>query len=211
MNLAYFDCFAGISGNMILGALIDLGVPADFLEESIRSLPLDAFRIETSTAGRMGIHGSHVRVAVGDKDQPARKYRDIRSLIDNSLLSDRVKGLSLEVFRRLAEVEASIHNIPKEDVHFHELGGVDAIVDIVGAALGVEWLGIEKTSASEIPVGKGFVQCRHGTLPVPAPATLGLLEGVPVYGTGIPHIVVQRFRPDAEHADSAGRLRRGNP
>jgi hypothetical protein len=190
MNLAYFDCFAGISGNMILGALIHLGVPADFLEESIRKLPLDSFHIEVSTAGRMGIHGSHVRVAVADKDRPARRYREIESLIGNSILSERVKGLSLEVFGRLAEVEASIHNIPKDDVHFHELGGVDAIVDIVGAALGVEWLGIEKISASEIPVGKGFVTCRHGTLPVPAPATLSLLDGIPVYGTDIPHELV---------------------
>ncbi|MBW2171155.1 MAG: nickel pincer cofactor biosynthesis protein LarC [Deltaproteobacteria bacterium] len=185
MNIAYFDCFAGISGNMILGALIDLGVPADFLEENIRNLPLDAFHIEISTAGRMGIHGSHVHVAVADKDKPARNYRDIRSLIDNSVLSDRVKGLSLEVFGRLADVEASIHNSPKEDVHFHELGGVDAIVDVVGAALGVEWLGIDKISASEIPVGKGFVTCQHGTLPIPAPATLSLLDGIPVYGTGV--------------------------
>ncbi|MBW1860653.1 MAG: LarC family nickel insertion protein, partial [Deltaproteobacteria bacterium] len=170
---------------MILGALIDLGVPADFLEENIRNLPLDAFHIEISTAGRMGIHGSHVHVAVADKDKPARNYRDIRSLIDNSVLSDRVKGLSLEVFGRLADVEASIHNSHKEDVHFHELGGVDAIVDVVGAALGVEWLGIDKISASEIPVGKGFVTCQHGTLPIPAPATLSLLDGIPVYGTGV--------------------------
>ena len=190
MNLAYFDCFAGISGNMILGALIDLGVPVDFVEESIRNLPLDAFRIEVTTAGRMGIHGSHVHVAVAEKNQPARKYRDIRSLIDKSVLSDQVKGLSLEVFRRLAEVEASIHNVPKEEIHFHELGGVDAIVDVLGAALGVEWLGIDKVSASEIPVGKGFVTCQHGTLPVPAPATLGLLDGVPVYGSAFSYELV---------------------
>jgi uncharacterized protein (TIGR00299 family) protein len=190
MNLAYFDCFAGISGNMILGALIDLGVPTDFLEENIRGLPLDAFDIEVRVAGRMGIHGSHVHVAVADKDKPARNYKDIRSLIDSSVLSERVKGLSLDVFERLAEVEASIHNSPKENVHFHELGGVDAIVDVVGAALGIEWLGVDKVAASEIPVGKGFVTCQHGTLPVPAPATLGLLEGVPVYGAGVSHELV---------------------
>ena len=175
---------------MILGALIDLGVPADFLEENIQNLPLDAFHIEISTVGRMGIHGSHVHVAVSDKEKPVRDYGDIRSLIDNSVLSDRVKGLSLEVFGRLADVEASIHNSPKEDVHFHELGGVDAIVDVVGAALGVEWLEIDKVFASDIPVGKGFVTCQHGTLPVPAPATLSLLDGVPVYGTGVSHELV---------------------
>ena len=190
MKIAYFDCFAGISGDMILGALIHLGVPGDFIEENIRNMPLEAFHLEVSTAARMGIHGRQVKVVVEDKDEHARNYQDIRFLIDNSPLSDAVKGLTLKTFGRLAEVEASIHNCPKESVHFHELGGVDAIVDIVGAALGVEWLGIGKIFASEIPVGKGFVTCQHGRLPVPAPATLALLDGVPVYGTGISHELV---------------------
>jgi uncharacterized protein (TIGR00299 family) protein len=190
MNLAYFDCFAGISGDMILGALIHLGLPADFLEENIRQIPLDAFHLEVTTASRMGIHGRQVKVAIEDTQKADRNYGDIRSLIDKSSVPDPVKGLSLEIFKRLAEVEASIHNCPIEHVHFHEVGGVDAIVDVVGAALGVQWLGIDKVTASEIPVGKGFVTCAHGTLPVPAPATLGLLDGVPVYGTGIPHELV---------------------
>jgi uncharacterized protein (TIGR00299 family) protein len=190
MKLAYFDCFSGISGDMILGALIHLGVPPGFLEENIRQIPLDAFQLEVITASRMGIHGRQVKVMVEDTHQPARNYGDIRSLIHTSPLSDRVKGLSLEIFGRLAEVEASIHNCPVEHVHFHELGGVDAVVDVVGATLGIEWLGINKISASEVPVGKGFVTCKHGTLPVPAPATLGLLDGVPVYGTGMPHELV---------------------
>ena len=142
MNIAYFDCFSGISGDMILGALIHLGVPADFLEENIRKLPLDAFHLEISTASRMEIHGRQVRVVVKETKGHARNYGDIKSLIDKSSLSDKVKGLSLEVFGRLAEVEASIHNCPKEHVHFHEVGGVDAVVDVVGAALGMEWLGI---------------------------------------------------------------------
>ncbi len=190
MNIAYFDCFSGISGDMILGALVHLGVPADFLEENIRKLPLDAFHLEISTASRMEIHGRQVRVVVKETKGHARNYGDIKSLIDKSSLSDKVKGLSLEVFGRLAEVEASIHNCPKEHVHFHEVGGVDAVVDVVGAALGLEWLAIGKIWASEIPVGRGFVTCRHGTLPVPAPATLGLLDGVPVYGTGVSHELV---------------------
>jgi len=135
----------------------------------------------------MNIHGQHVKVVVEDKDEHTRNYQDIRFLIDESPLPERVKDLSLKIFGRLAEVEASIHNCPKERVHFHELGGVDAIVDIVGTALGVEWLGIGKVFASEVPVGKGFVSCQHGTLPVPAPATLALLNGVPVYGTGVSH------------------------
>jgi uncharacterized protein (TIGR00299 family) protein len=190
MSFAYFDCFAGISGDMVLGALIDLGVPGDFIVENVRSMPLDAFQLEISTASRMEIHGQHVKVVVEDRNRQARDYGDIKSLIQNGPLSDRVKGLSLKVFERLAGVEASIHDCSKESVHFHEVGGVDAIVDIVGAALGLEWLGIDKVFASEIPVGRGFVDCQHGTLPVPAPATLALLDGVPVYGTGVPHELV---------------------
>jgi uncharacterized protein (TIGR00299 family) protein len=185
MKIGYFDCFAGISGDMILGALMHLGVPRDFVEENIRNMPFDGFHLEISRAARMEIHGQKVKVEVEEKDETSRNYKDIKSLVENSSLPDTVKGLSLKIFGRLAEVEASVHDCPKEHVHFHELGGVDAIVDIVGAALGIEWLGIDKVFASEIPVGKGFVTCRHGRLPVPAPATLALLEGVPVYGTGV--------------------------
>jgi uncharacterized protein (TIGR00299 family) protein len=190
MKIAYFDCFSGISGDMILGALIHLGVSRDIIEESIRNLPLDGFHLEISTAERMSIHGRRVLVVVEKKDNRARNYNGIRSLVEESPLSEAVKHLSLKTFGRLADVEAAIHNCPKEDVHFHELGGVDAIVDIVGAAVGVEWLGIGKIVASEIPVGTGFVTCGHGRLPVPAPATVALLEGVPVYGTGVSHELV---------------------
>jgi len=190
MKIAYFDCFSGISGDMILGALIHLGVPPALIEEKIGGLPLPGFHLETKTAGRMNIHGRQVRVIVEDKDKTARRYSDIEKLIRESELKEKVKQLSLKVFARLAEIEASIHNCPKEEVHFHELGGADAIVDIVGAALAMDQLEIEKTFASEIPLGKGFTRCQHGTLPVPAPATLALLHGVPVYGTGIPHELV---------------------
>jgi uncharacterized protein (TIGR00299 family) protein len=185
MSLAYFDCFSGISGDMILGALVHLGVPADFLEEKIRVIPLEDFRLEITTVSRMGVHGKQVKVMVEGRDGKARNYSHIKSLVEKSPLSDKVKTLSLEVFERLADVEASIHDCPKEDVHFHEVGGVDAIVDVVGAALGVEWLGLTKILASEIPVGRGLVNSQHGKLPVPAPATLALLDGVPVYGTTV--------------------------
>ena len=190
MKIAYFDCFSGISGDMILGALVHLGVPRDSIEESIRNLPLDGFHLEISTAERMSIHGRQVQVVVQKQDNRARNYNGIRSLVEESPLSEGVKHLSLKTFGRLADVEAAIHNCPKENVHFHELGGVDAIVDIVGAAVGVEWLGIGKIVASEIPLGTGFVTCGHGRLPVPAPATVALLEGVPVYGTGVSHELV---------------------
>jgi uncharacterized protein (TIGR00299 family) protein len=190
MSLAYFDCFSGISGDMILGALVHLGVPADFLEENIRRIPLDGFRLEITTVSRMGVHGNKVNVVVDGTDKKARKYGDIRSMIEGGSLSDKVRSLSLEVFERLAGVEASIHNCRKEDVHFHEVGGVDAIVDVVGAALGAEWLGLTRILASEIPVGRGFVDSQHGKLPVPAPATIALLDGVPVYGTTVSHELV---------------------
>ncbi|MGD8758233.1 MAG: nickel pincer cofactor biosynthesis protein LarC [Deltaproteobacteria bacterium] len=189
-KIAYFDCFAGISGDMILGALIQLGVPGDFLEENIRNLPLEAFHLDISSAKRMQIHGCQVQVVVEKEDRHTRNYGAIRTLIEESHLTETVKHLSLKIFARLAEVEGTIHNCPKDHVHFHELGGVDAMVDVLGAALGVEWLGIGKTAASEIPVGTGFVTCDHGRLPVPAPATVALLEGVPVYGTGLSHELV---------------------
>ncbi len=190
MTCAYFDCFAGISGDMLLGALIDLGMPPDFLEAELKKLPLDGFRIETAAEQRMGISGRRVWILANKEGDHARDYRSIRALIEESPLSDFVKGLSLKIFRKLAEAEARIHNTPVESVHFHELGGIDTIVDIVGAVLGIEWHGIEDITASGVPTGKGFVTCAHGTLPVPAPATIALLTGVPTYGPEIPHEMV---------------------
>nr|HID60157.1 nickel pincer cofactor biosynthesis protein LarC [Desulfobacterales bacterium] len=187
--IAYFDCFSGISGDMILGALVDLGVPASYLSEQISRLPLEGFSIKVTRESRMGIHGSRVRVLVDD-DPHARDYRAIRSLLEASSLPESVKGSGLKIFERLAEVESRIHNCPKECVHFHELGGVDTIVDVLGAILALEWLGIKKVYASKIPLGNGFVACHHGRLPVPAPATLALLRGVPVYGSDIQQEIV---------------------
>ena len=187
--IAYFDCFSGISGDMTLGALHDLGVPLDYLADELRSLPLQGFELSAERVWRQGISAQSVRVAVAEGG-PSRHYRKIMELIDRSPLSGAVKDCSQAIFDRLATAEARIHGCPKEDVHFHEVGGIDAIVDIVGTALGIEYLGIQRVVASEIPVGRGFVQCAHGSMPVPAPATLGLLAGVPVYGTDIAHELV---------------------
>ncbi len=184
MKTAYFDCFSGVSGDMVLGALTHLGVPGDFIEDSIGQLLPGEFRLEVSVSERMNIYGFKAEVIVNNKGK-SRNYKQIRRLIEESKFSGRVKTVSLKIFSRLAEVEAAIHGCAVEDVHFHELGGVDAIVDIVGASLGMEWLAIEKTVASEIPIGKGFIDCAHGRLPVPAPATMALLKGVPVYGTQV--------------------------
>jgi uncharacterized protein (TIGR00299 family) protein len=187
--LAYFDCFAGISGDMTLGAFIDLGVPVSWLKENLSTLPLAGFEIETCQETRQGIGASGVVIRVLD-EKTSRNYNTIRSLIENSPLSDTARHRSLTIFNRLARVEAGIHGCPVDEVHFHELGGIDAIVDIVGTALCVEFLKIEKIVSSPIPLGTGFVECAHGTIPVPAPATIGILKDVPVYGTGLSHEMV---------------------
>jgi uncharacterized protein (TIGR00299 family) protein len=204
--LAYFDCFSGISGDMTLGALIDLGVPVQWLKDRLSSIPLADFDIAVSPVHRHGIQATSVRVEITD-NTTSRNYSDIRSLIEGCPLADTVKSTSLNIFKKLAEAEARIHSCPLDQVHFHEVGGIDAIVDVVGTALGIDYLGIKKIVASPVPLGRGFVTCSHGKLPVPAPATLGILEGVPVYGADIPHELVtptgaailtglaQRFEP----------------
>jgi uncharacterized protein (TIGR00299 family) protein len=187
--LAYFDCFSGISGDMTLGALVDLGVPVGWLKDQLRSMPLENFDVSMASAHRNGIHAKLV-IVTANEDKTSRNFSQIRSLIENSPLTDRVKSTSLKIFRNLAEAEARIHSCSLEEVHFHEVGGIDAIVDIVGTALGFEYLAIKKILASPIPLGNGFVTCSHGKIPVPAPATLGILKDVPVYGTTIPHELV---------------------
>ena len=187
--LAYFDCFCGISGDMTLGALIDSGVPVQWLKDHLSRIPLTGFEIRVSPVSRHGIRAASVRVETTD-NQNSRNYTDIRSLIEGCPLPETVKSTSLNIFNRLAQVEARIHNCPLDQVHFHEIGGIDAIIDIVGTALGLDYLGIKKIIASPIPLGKGFTTCSHGKLPVPVPATMALLTGVPVRGSDIPHELV---------------------
>ena len=182
--LAYFDCFSGISGDMTLGALVDLGVPVTWLEDSLRSMPLSGFRLVSRTAvrGGMQVHRLEVRVSEG---RVSRTFADIRSLIESAALNDDIKKFSLDVFKRIAVAESAIHGCSVETVHFHEVGGTDALVDIIGTALCREYLNIDKVVASPLPLGSGPVTCRHGVLPVPAPATLAILKGIPVYDGGI--------------------------
>lgn len=187
--LAYFDCFSGVSGDMTLGAFLDLGVPVEWLKENLSRLPLTGFDVSVTPVSRSGIQAKSVRVLTED-EKASRDYAEIRHLLENGPLSSDVRAMSLKIFEKIAKAEAAIHGCSLDEVHFHEVGGIDAIVDIVGAALCVEYLGIESVFASEIPLGKGFISCRHGTLPVPAPATLAILEGVPVYGTDIPYELV---------------------
>ena len=187
--LAYFDCFCGISGDMTLGAFIDIGVPLSWLKNSLEKLPLKDFDISVESIFRNGIKAQRVNVLTKD-NLKSRHYSEIKALVQNSHLSRKVKQKSLEIFEKIATAESEIHGQPKEKVHFHETGGIDAIVDIAGTALCLEYLCIEKVIASKIPLGTGFVSCQHGTLPVPAPATISILKGVPVYGTKIPHELV---------------------
>jgi uncharacterized protein (TIGR00299 family) protein len=187
--LAYFDCFSGISGDMTLGALLDLGVPLQWLQDTLTGIPLAGFDIRISSAYRSGIRGNQVAVLVDD-DPHEQNFADIKTIISNSPLSDTVKSTSSAIFKRLAEAEGIIHGCPPEEVHFHEVGGIDAMVDIIGTALCLEYLGISQVAASKIPLGKGFANCRHGKLPVPSPATVAILNDVPVYGTEIEHELV---------------------
>lgn len=184
MMIAYFDCFSGISGDMTLGAFIDLGVPIKWLIEKLESIPLGGFELKVTEVSRNGIHAKRVQVDARETSH-ARDYAQIKSLIAAGPLPPDVKETSLDIFAKIAAAEAVIHDCPIEHVHFHEVGGIDAIVDIVGTALCVDYLKLEKILASKIPLGSGVVDCSHGILPVPAPATLKILKGVPVYGTEI--------------------------
>jgi hypothetical protein len=184
MRIAYFDCFAGISGDMTLGALVDAGVDLALLQAKLARLPVTGYRLEANVVKRGGLRGTKVDVLV-DEAQPVRRYTDIVAMISGSDLDPSVQQGALEIFRRLGEVEAHLHNEPLETVHFHEVGAVDSIVDVVGAVIGLHALEVHTVLASPINVGSGTVRTAHGLLPVPAPATLELLRGCPFYAGDI--------------------------
>jgi uncharacterized protein (TIGR00299 family) protein len=170
---------------MTLAALIDLGVPPRWLQENLtKSLSLTSFELEVGSTVRHGIAACSVKVIV-DEDHVSRTYADIKYLIKNSHLPPSIKEKSLAIFKRLAVAESGIHKQPVDKVHFHELGGIDALVDIIGAVLGLDYLGIKNVIASKVPTGGGFVKTSHGKLPIPVPATLEILKGVPIYGNNI--------------------------
>ena len=183
MDFAYLDCSSGLSGDMFLAALLDAGLPKDQLTAELRKLPVGEYDFQTKRAVRGGLVATQVTIEVAGK-QPERHLRDIQTLIEGSQLAATVKQKSVRVFRRLAEVEGKLHGNSPEHVHFHEVGAVDAILDIVGACVGLELLGIEALHCSPLNLGGGRVEAAHGSLPVPAPATAELLRGVPVYSTG---------------------------
>ncbi len=184
MKIAYFDCFSGISGDMVLGALVDAGCELGRMEAELRRLPVGGWTISAEKVARGALTATHVKVESGEH-HPHRSLDTILHLIEQAGLSARVADRASQIFQRLGEAEACIHNVPVEKIHFHEVGAVDAIVDIVGACVGFELLGIEEFACSALNVGSGRVQTHHGNLPVPAPATAALLRGAPTYSTGI--------------------------
>jgi uncharacterized protein (TIGR00299 family) protein len=182
MIVAYFDCFSGICGDMILGALINLGVDKDFFIGEIKKLNLSGYKINFKKIQCDDISATDVDIVVSEK-QHHRNLDDINRIIDESLLDNQVKQLSKKIFHRLAAAESKVHNTTIENIHFHEVGAVDSIIDIVGTSIGLKKLNISKIFCSHLPLGTGFVKCEHGVLPVPVPATLELLRNVPVYQT----------------------------
>jgi uncharacterized protein (TIGR00299 family) protein len=186
MTLAYFDCFSGISGDMTLGALVDAGVGIDVLRAELEKLNLPGYEITALKVMRSGISATKVHVCLDGQEQPARRLADIRTLLEASALSAPIRQKSIGIFERLADVEARVHGTTPDKVHFHEVGAVDAIVDIVGSVIGLEMLGITAVVGSAVNVGSGTIRTEHGTLPVPAPATAELLKGIPSYGSPIP-------------------------
>lgn len=209
MKVLYFDCFSGISGDMVLGALIDCGIDPERFISEINKLNIEGYSIKVTRGAKNGISGIDVDVQLdndkdGDhgchegnddhsahdhdshnKDHHHRNLQDIEYIIDNSALKQNVKDVSKKIFRKLAYAEAKVHGKPVEEVHFHEVGAVDSIIDITGTAICLDLLGVEKVIGSAVNTGMGFVKCQHGIIPVPGPAAMELLKGIPIYSLDI--------------------------
>ncbi len=177
-SIAYLDCHSGISGDMFLGAMLDAGLSLDTLREVLAALPVTGYQLTLEPFYDKGIRGSRFNVLMPEHSQPMRHLADIAALLNASTLSAYVRQTALAIFQCLAEAEATIHGSTLEEVHFHEVGAIDALIDIVGAAIAVETLGISQLYASPLPLTSGHVQTSHGLLPVPAPATLEILRRV---------------------------------
>jgi len=182
-NVLYFDCSSGAAGDMFVGALLDLGVDFDRLDAALQTLGVEGYSLRAETVVKKGIESTKFEVDIDEGvKQPHRHLRHVVEIIEAGDLPDAVKQAALKTFRRIAECEAAVHGTTIEKVHFHEVGAVDSIVDVVGAHLALHELGVSRIEASPLHVGAGTVKCAHGIMPVPAPATARLLEGVPVYG-----------------------------
>ena len=184
MKLAYFDCFSGISGDMTLGALVDAGCAVEHLRGELRGLQVAGWELTAEKVWKNGMAATYVKVKTEDQSKH-RSLSAILEILEKSELGACVRERAGAIFRKLGEAEARVHDVPLEKIHFHEVGAVDAIVDIVGACIGFESLGIEKFACSALNVGGGTVKMAHGVLPVPAPATANLLQGRPTYSNGV--------------------------
>lgn len=190
----WLDPFAGISGDMFLGALLDVGLPLEALQSDLKHLKLKAWRLQRTEVMRGALRGTRLRVTVSDVPHPHRSLREIKKIIQSAGLPARVVSRALTVFTHLGNAEARLHNVPVSRIHFHEVGALDAVVDIVGVCAGLERLGVDRLWTSAVNVGSGLVRAGHGWLPVPAPATAELLKGFTVFSAG----------PAAEHTTPTG-------
>jgi pyridinium-3,5-bisthiocarboxylic acid mononucleotide nickel chelatase len=180
-RLLYIDCVGGVAGDMLLAALLDAGADEEYVREGLSTLALDGLGIELTQTYRHGIRAAHVEI-VAPTDPGHHSWSDLRALIDKARLRESVRRRSQDVFRRLAVAEGRIHGIAPEQVHFHEVGALDAVADVCGVVLALEALEVDRIVCSPLPASRGFVEAAHGRLPLPAPATLELLRGAPIYG-----------------------------
>ena len=184
MKIAYFDCFSGISGDMTVGALLDAGLKIDTLEKELKKLGLSGYQLEVNKVVKKGISATQFKVKIKEEGVH-RRFKDILDILEKSKLDEEVKKETEKIFFNIAQAESKIHRKDIDKIHFHEIGGLDSIIDITSAVIGIKTLGIEEIHSSALPVGKGFVKCAHGVIPVPAPATLELLKNIPIYSGGI--------------------------
>ncbi|PID41072.1 MAG: TIGR00299 family protein, partial [Proteobacteria bacterium] len=180
-RIAYLDCFSGVSGDMLLGSLISSGLPVEQLERELAGLHFKPFDFIVSEKKVQMLSAVAVKIVPREK-QHFRNLNDIVAILEQSSLNPLIVKRSLAVFRRLAEAEAAVHGMPVGQVHFHEVGAFDTIIDVVGTICGLQLLGISEIHCSPLPVGRGFVRCAHGMVPLPAPAVCQLLAGIPIYG-----------------------------
>lgn len=188
MTLAYFDCFSGIAGDMVLAAMLDAGLPIEALEAPLAKMPIANFHLEVSRVGRLGIAATYVRVHGSIEIFP--NYLGMRRLIEDASVTDAARTLALDIWERLAVAEATVHGVDVEHVRFHELGSADTIVDVIGAAIGLTHLGITRVEASPVATGMGMARTEHGMIPIPGPAVTELLKGAPLYSQGVPYELV---------------------
>ncbi|MEO6714815.1 MAG: LarC family nickel insertion protein, partial [Mycobacteriales bacterium] len=185
-RVGWFHCIAGASGDMVLGALVDSGVPIDVMQKAIDGLGVEQIVLRSGDVTRHGLGATQVSVEASESPV-IRTWGNIRIMLERATLDDAVRTTALAVFERLAAAEATVHRTTPERVHFHEVGALDALADVVGAAAGIHYLGLDLVSASSVATGLGMSRGEHGVVPIPAPAVLELLIGVPVHTGGIPH------------------------